>query len=269
MECAMSECLQNASFSFESFILTLAHFLNLSLGITLSNQISVTRMNILATVTVLLSKLFVIFFTNTHVHNRLPLITLATSRNPLLTISNHTTGIDDPLIWAATFTTRELLTFANCDRLRWVSGAKEIMFHHPILSWYFTSTRVIPTIRGHGVMQEGVNKAIDILKRRNGWMHVFPEGRVNKNSYRVYTRLKWGIGRMLAEARPTLLPLRHFDLEQLDTDCGYRTFRPSVDIVIGTPVDTALDAHFISEPQVWSRYAERAQEMLNGIKKVQ
>ena len=226
-------------------------------------------MNFLATVTVLLSKLFVIFFTNTHVHNRLPLIKLVTSRIPLLTICNHTTGIDDPLIWAATLTTRELLTLANCDRWRWMSGANQSMFSHPISAWYFTSIRVIPTFHGRGVMQESVNKSIDVLKRRNGWMHVFPEGRVNKNSYRVYTRLKWGIGRMMAEAKPTLLPLRHFDLEQLDTDCRNRTFRPTIDVVVGTPVDTGLEPHLISEPKTWSRYAERAQEMLNDIKKVQ
>ena len=226
-------------------------------------------MNFLATVTVLLSKLFVIFFTNTRVHNRLCTHQTGDLKKSAVDHLNHTTGIDDPLIWAATLTTRELLTLANCDRLRWVSGAKEIMFNHPILAWYFTNTRVIPTIRGRGVMQEGVNKAIEILKRRDGWMHVFPEGRVNKNSYRVYTRLKWGIGRMMAEARPTLLPLRHFDLEQLDTDCGYRTFRPNADIVVGIPVDINIESHFISEPHIWSKLTERAQEMLNAIEKAQ
>lgn len=224
-------------------------------------------MNIVATVTVLLSKLFAIFFTNTHTHNRLTLLKVVNSRDPLLTVSNHTTGIDDPLIWAAAFTARELLIFANCDRLRWVSGAKEIMFNHPILAWYFTNTRVLPTIRGNGVMQECVDKSVAILKRRNGWMHVFPEGRVNKNSRRIYGRLKWGIGRMMAEAKPTLLPIRHFDLEQLDTDCGYRTFRPRVDIVVGTPIGTDLGAQSTSNPQTWSKLSERAQDMLNAIER--
>ena len=224
-------------------------------------------MNVVATVTVLLSKLFVIFFTNSHIHNRLALLKTVTSRIPLLTVSNHTTGVDDPLIWAAAFTTRELVIFANNDRLRWVSGAKEIMFTHPVLAWYFTSTRVLPTVRGQGVAQECVTKSIEILKRRNGWMHVFPEGRVNKDSYRRYGRLKWGMGRMLAEAKPTLLPLRHFDMEQLDTDCGYRTFRPRVDIVIGTPVGTDLGVQSAYDPQTWSKLAEKAQDMLNTIEK--
>ena len=224
-------------------------------------------MNIVATVTALLSKLFVIFFTNSHIHNRLALLKIVTSRDPLLTVSNHTTGIDDPLIWAAAFTTREFMIFANSDRLRWVSGAKEIMFNHPVLAWYFTSTRVLPTMRGQGVGQECVSKSVAILKRRNGWMHVFPEGRVNKDSYRRYLRLKWGIGRMMAEAKPTLLPIRHFDTEHLDTDCGYRTFRPRIDIVIGTPVDTDLGAQSPSDTQTWSKLAERAQDMLNAIEK--
>ena len=141
------------------------------------------------------------------------------------------------------------------------------MFTHPILNWFFISIRVIPTVHGQGVKQEVVDRAIEILKRRNGWMHVFPEGGTNKDSYRRYGRLRWGIGRMMAESRPTLLPIRHFGMEQLDTSCGYRTFRPRVDIVIGTPVDTDSETPLVSDPQTWSKLTERVQDMLNALEK--
>ena len=46
--------------------------------------------------------------------------------------------------------------------------------------------------------------ALDRLKEGH-WLHVYPEGRVNANKELI--RYKWGVGRLISECRPRMLPI--------------------------------------------------------------
>jgi monolysocardiolipin acyltransferase len=62
-------------------------------------------------------------------------------------------------------------------------------------SAFFTAGQVIETVRGGGIYQPAVDKAVQLLQ--NGeWIHIFPEGRVNQESINPEGGLlpfKWGM----------------------------------------------------------------------------
>ena len=54
-----------------------------------------------------------------------------------------------------------------------------------------------------------MNEAIEQLNK-GSWLHIFPEGKINME--KDYIRLKWGVGRLIADAAqaPVVLPFCHF-----------------------------------------------------------
>jgi monolysocardiolipin acyltransferase len=97
-------------------------------------------------------------------------------------------------------------------RMRWGLAAYDICYRRKLDSAIITLGKCVPTIRGAGVYQRAVDFAIERLDEGD-WVHVFPEGRVNMERQDIY-RLKWGIGRILAECKkpPILLPFWHTGL---------------------------------------------------------
>ncbi|KAK6543894.1 hypothetical protein TWF694_000614 [Orbilia ellipsospora] len=65
------------------------------------------------------------------------------SQNALITVSNHTSILDDPIIWGV-LPFRHLLTPAN---LRWTLGSHDICFKNQFTTAFFTRGRVLPTFR--------------------------------------------------------------------------------------------------------------------------
>jgi monolysocardiolipin acyltransferase len=53
-----------------------------------------------------------------------------------------------------------------------------------------------------------MNEVLEYLDEGD-WLHIFPEGRVNDKN--EYIRLKWGIGRLILDAKvpPIVLPFYH------------------------------------------------------------
>ncbi|ORX67053.1 hypothetical protein DL89DRAFT_259590 [Linderina pennispora] len=73
---------------------------------------------------------------------------------------------------------------------------------------FFAYGQTIPTIRGAGIHQLGMEIALQRL-RENRWVHVFPEGKVNQDDSLL--RLKWGVGRLIMESDrvPIVVPMFH------------------------------------------------------------
>ncbi|CAO3661396.1 unnamed protein product [Umbelopsis ramanniana] len=182
------------------------------------------------------SKLFLKAFAPTKVFNKKPfqeLLDDETRDRPIITVANHASVIDDPVLWGIL----PVRTLCNIDKMRWVLGAAEICYTNPITSLFFGLGQVIPTVRGYGIYQPAVDFAIH-KANQNKWLHVFPEARVNQEESLI--RFKWGVGRMVMEAErcPIVVPLWHTGMSEIRPLEGppIRLFKP-VTIAFGDPID--------------------------------
>ncbi|EJD38157.1 acyltransferase-domain-containing protein [Auricularia subglabra TFB-10046 SS5] len=124
----------------------------------------------------------------------------------VLTVSNHVSVLDDPLMWGVL----PAQSYFDSRRMRWTLGASDILFTRPILSAFFRSGQVVETFRGSGIRQAAIDNAVKQLDRGD-WIHLFPEGKVNQilSAQAQLLRFKWGIGRMLmdTERTPVVIPM--------------------------------------------------------------
>ena len=126
------------------------------------------------------------------------------SNRGLLTYCNHISVLDEPTIWG----TLPASTFRNSRTVRWTLGASDIMFTNPLFSRFFRNGQCIETVRGAGIYQRAIDESIQKLDQGD-WIHLFPEGYVNVSTSTRLRRFKWGIARMLLEAKqmPTVVPI--------------------------------------------------------------
>lgn len=75
-------------------------------------------------------------------------------------------------------------------------------------SYFFVFGQTIPTIRGAGIYQPGIDYSIDKLEK-GGWIHIYPESKVVQENKMI--RFKWGIGRILMDCalEPIVVPVWH------------------------------------------------------------
>ncbi|XP_021682571.2 N-acylphosphatidylethanolamine synthase isoform X3 [Hevea brasiliensis] len=97
----------------------------------------------------------------TSVHNADTLVHLVRSRPPgvpLITVSNHMSTLDDPVMWG-------FPGFPSFDAnlARWVLAAEDICFKNSVLSYFFRLGKCIPITRGAGIYQEHMNEALEHL----------------------------------------------------------------------------------------------------------
>lgn len=176
------------------------------------------------------------------IHNEEPLLEAIFHRplgKPLITVLNHASTVDDPLIWAAVLPFWQ--TLLHLPRARWSLGAEELTFTNPLTSWFFGNGRVIGIRRGEGIWQRGMNVAVDLL-RKGHWISIFPEGRVAANSAQL-ERLRWGIGRLIMESnpKPLIVPIIHRGFELLKpVDTNGFNLGHSIDIWCGPVIDMSL-----------------------------
>ena len=162
------------------------------------------------------------------VHNRV-------KGTPIITASNHRSVVDDWLLWPIVSNHREVLA----GRMRWVLGAEEVMFWSRAVSIISALVRIMPCRRGHGVYQRSMNESVGVLDD-GGWVHIYPEGKIIENEDEV-VRLKWGIGRLVADSAqvPLVLPMWHVGMDDLVPNT--RPYRPyfgkRLTVAMGEPID--------------------------------
>ncbi|KAF0517733.1 acyltransferase-domain-containing protein [Gigaspora margarita] len=155
---------------------------------------------------------------------------------PILTVANHLSTLDDPLLWGSI----PFKNFLSRHRTRWTLGAQEICFTTPKLSNFFALGQVIPTIRGAGIYQPAMNFALERLNEGR-WIHIFPEAKINQTTELIY--FKWGIGRLIMESinPPIVIPIWHKGFEKVMPKERDHTWIPlfgkNIVIVYGDPID--------------------------------
>jgi len=132
---------------------------------------------------------------------------------PLITVTNHESCIDDPGLIGNFMTFEQLL---NQPKMRWSLAAHDICYTRPIYQSFFSHGKCVPVVRGLGVYQKAVDFCIDRLDNYGDWVHIFPEGKVNMERNGLM-RLKWGVGRMIAdlEKTPIVLPFWHVGMHDV------------------------------------------------------
>ncbi|GKV21846.1 hypothetical protein SLEP1_g31786 [Rubroshorea leprosula] len=181
----------------------------------------------------------------TSVHNADTLLSLVRSRPPgipLITVSNHMSTLDDPLMWG-------FKGFPSSDAKlgRWVLAAEDICFKNAVFSYFFRLGKCIPITRGAGIYQEQMNEAIERLSD-GAWLHTFPEGKVSQEDAPI-RRLKWGTASLIvrAPATPIVLPIYHRGFEEVMPEKSFLGRRPplplwnkNIKIIVGEPLEFDL-----------------------------
>ncbi|KAK7262802.1 hypothetical protein RJT34_30383 [Clitoria ternatea] len=183
----------------------------------------------------------------TSVHNADTLLRLLRSRPhrvPLITVSNHMSTLDDPLMWG--FKGSPIF---DAKLARWVLAAEDICFKNSLYSYIFRLGKCIPITRGGGIYQNHMNEALERLSDGE-WLHTFPEGKVYQEDVPI-RRLKWGTASLVARApiTPIVLPIVHHGFDKV-MPLKYMFGRPpplplcnkKIDIVIGDPIEFDLPA---------------------------
>lgn len=162
------------------------------------------------------------------------------SGRPVITYSNHTSSMDDPLVWGCL----PKRYFMNPDKIRHTLCAQEICFSNPIKSRFFSAAQGLPIMRGEGIYQECMDHAIDLLNE-NRWVHLYPEGKVNLGCSSRMQPFRWGIARLIRESKehPLVIPVFHHGMcKILPSNPGWNRLHlnKNLDVVFGDAIDFSL-----------------------------
>eukprot|EP00897_Mesotaenium_endlicherianum_P010947 jgi/Mesen1/9881/ME000070S09162 len=193
------------------------------------------------------STLLTSVFNKTEVVNKERLMELVNSRppgTPLITVSNHMSTLDDPLMWGHWW-----LRSSDPKLCRWTLTAKDICFTNKYFSYLFRVGKSIPTIRGGGIQQDAIFEAIDRVNDGD-WLHTFPEGKVQQEHLPI-SRMKWGVASIIARASnpPLVLCIGHSGFEKVMPEqhwFGRRALVPlwfkNISLVVGEPIQFDIPA---------------------------
>lgn len=216
----------------------------------------------------------------------------------LLTVMNHTTVLDDPVVWGALPYDNGWIPYL----MRWATGAGDICYKNKLYSLFFGAGQVLPITRFGlgGPFQPGMDMAVRLLNpndkikysakytpylvhtnatsypfwRESNWVHFFPEGYVHQalepheGTMRYF---RWGTSRAVLEpvTPPIIVPMYTFGLQKVFTELpkGYdqegnnSNKDRTISIRIGQPLSEKTVEGFRNE---WIKLCEKENVKLNG-----
>lgn len=188
----------------------------------------------------------------------------------LVTISNHDSCMDDPLLWGAL----KWRSAFQQQHVRWITAAHDICFTEYSHALFFSLGKVVPVVRGDGVYQRSMDFILDKLDH-GGWTHIFPEGKVNLD--KTVIRFKWGVGRLISEAKkiPIVLPMYHIGMDDiLPNKAPYipRIWK-KVTLLVGQPMEFTEDIelmkfHSKTPAEIRKYITDKLQEEMSKLKVV-
>ena len=126
----------------------------------------------------------------------------------LLSFSNHVSLFDDPLLVSN-------LGETAFKQVRWIAADHINFFGSRLKGVLYSCGKCVPIIRGGGLKQPGFDFLVERLKRGD-WVHIFPEGgRSREEDHRLQLPLKVGIGKLICEAKPILMPFYHYGMQNV------------------------------------------------------
>ena len=126
----------------------------------------------------------------------------------LLTFSNHVSLFDDPLLVCN-------FGLPGYGEVRWVAADAINFFGSRPKAWLFTAGKAVPVIRGAGLKQTGFHFLASRL-REGAWVHIFPEGgRTRDPGALMGDSFKPGIGNLIADTNPIVLPFYHYGMHEV------------------------------------------------------
>ena len=187
----------------------------------------------------------------------------------LLTYSNHVSLFDDPLLVAN-------FSLPRYEDIRWTATDALNFFGSRPMAWLFTIGKGVPIVRGAGIQQAGFRFLRDRLAE-GAWVQIFPEGgRTRDPQALMRDSFKAGIGRLMAEARPLVLPWYHHGMhEVLPVGAKLPRRGHTVRVVFGEPLD--CDEAYVrgvaaqagdpdlQGPPLWEALAAAAHEALRRL----
>ncbi|KAH9243585.1 hypothetical protein K456DRAFT_1820440 [Colletotrichum gloeosporioides 23] len=214
----------------------------------------------------------------------------------LITVSNHISVLDDPLIWGVLPLRYNMIP----ENSRWSLGAHDICFKNSFFTTFFTLGQVLPTYRmlhspHGGLFQPTMTQAIRILSgpgsvytrgatfkaganenfkspayygvNHNAWIHVFPEGCVHQHPQNALRYFKWGVSRLILESDPApqLVPIFIDGFKNImPEDREWPRFLPRIGakirVIYGSAVD--VDEVFRESRSKWKRMVRKQEEVL-------
>ncbi len=151
----------------------------------------------------------------------------------LLSVSNHVSLFDDPLLISN-------LGATAYGEVRWIAADHINFFGSSAKGWLFSAGKCVPIIRGGGLEQPG----FDFLRGRllaGDWVHIFPEGgRSREAGGRLQRPLKVGVGRLMREACPVVMPFYHSGMHRV-LPIGARVPRWGQEVVVRFGSPTVID----------------------------
>lgn len=126
----------------------------------------------------------------------------------LLSFSNHVSLFDDPLLISN-------LGATQYAHVRWIAADHINFFDNRLKGLIYSAGKCVPIIRGGGLNQPGFDFLVERLKKGE-WVHIFPEGgRSREKDHRLQLPLKIGIGKLIFEANPVLMPFYHYGMQNI------------------------------------------------------